>query len=110
MRDYRRENLRRYYGISPEEFEAQLAIQGGRCAICRVKLTVGVENARAAESAVVDHNHDDDSLRGILCNHCNRGIGLLGDSVDGAFRAVEYLENPVWHGPWMQPELFPYTL
>jgi hypothetical protein len=106
MRDYRAENLRRFYGISLEDFATQLEIQGGRCANCRCMLTLGIENARTGDSAVVDHNHDDDSLRGILCNHCNRGIGLLGDNSDGVKRATEYLENHAWHTEWTQQVLF----
>jgi recombination endonuclease VII len=33
------------------------------------------------------------SIRGVLCQNCNRGIGLLGDDIDGVRRALEYLNR-----------------
>jgi hypothetical protein len=42
----------------------------------------------------IDHDHETGIVRGILCNSCNVGIGLLGDSVEGLERAIRYLTNP----------------
>jgi hypothetical protein len=33
------------------------------------------------------------NIRGLLCSNCNRGIGLLGDSLEGVLRAAEYLRR-----------------
>lgn len=40
---------------------------------------------------VLDHDHNDDSFRGWLCDKCNTGIGKLGDNLDGVIKAVNYL-------------------
>jgi hypothetical protein len=33
------------------------------------------------------------AIRGLLCSNCNRGLGLLGDDLEGVLRAVEYLRR-----------------
>ena len=40
----------------------------------------------------VDHDHETGAVRGLLCNHCNRGIGLLGDSITNLENAIKYLQ------------------
>lgn len=39
----------------------------------------------------LDHDHDDDSFRGWLCEPCNTGIGKLGDRLEGIVKAFNYL-------------------
>jgi hypothetical protein len=41
----------------------------------------------------LDHTHDKDEFRGWICRECNSGIGLLGDSVEGVRKALDYLEG-----------------
>ena len=64
--------------------EEWLAAQGGRCAICQ----------RDDRALVVDHCHDTNEVRGLLCQPCNAAIGQLGDSADGVMRGVLYLAEP----------------
>ena len=42
-----------------------------------------------------DHRHDTGELRGWLCHHCTRGIGHLGDNLEGVQNAIHYLEGNV---------------
>ena len=42
---------------------------------------------------VLDHNHLTGNFRGWLCDNCNHGLGLLGDSLQGLLRAIDYLCN-----------------
>jgi hypothetical protein len=95
-RNYRRENLASRYGISVDEYEQQLRRQNGKCAICLEDFVIGVEEHRSTRSPVIDHDHDKDFLRGILCQECNKNLGKVGDSLDGLFLFENYLLNPPW--------------
>ena len=73
------------HGISEEDFWSMYENQDGSCVIC--------DKAIQAEDSAIDHNHQTGEVRGILCKSCNRGLGLLGDSVENLKRAVEYLKE-----------------
>ncbi|MGZ4518794.1 MAG: endonuclease VII domain-containing protein [Mycobacteriaceae bacterium] len=78
----RRARLLRQYGLTPEDVEAMTRAQGGRCALCGAETRL-----------VIDHDHTTGTVRGLLCNACNTGLGKLGDSVAGLMRAVAYLQG-----------------
>lgn len=82
---YMREYL---YGVTPEQYEAALAAQGGRCAICRSDQWPGKGNRPHT-----DHDHADGRFRGILCGNCNHGLGMFGDDPARLRVAAEYLER-----------------
>jgi hypothetical protein len=72
------------YGLTPETFDAMVVAQNGVCLLC---LKPPPEGQRLR----VDHVHGTKAPRGLLCNNCNRGLGLLGDDVEVLQRAVAYL-------------------
>lgn len=41
----------------------------------------------------LDHCHKTGKFRGWICGSCNRGAGLLGDTLAGARNLVRYLEK-----------------
>jgi hypothetical protein len=41
----------------------------------------------------LDHDHITGKFRGWLCWHCNTGLGLFGDSVEGLEKALAYLKR-----------------
>tara|TARA_R110002020_G_scaffold474398_1_gene705582 strand:- start:51 stop:425 length:375 start_codon:yes stop_codon:yes gene_type:complete len=45
------------------------------------------------ERICLDHCHKTLKFRGWLCELCNRGIGQLGDNIEGLKRAIEYLQQ-----------------
>jgi len=79
--------MRKQYGISTQQFEELLEFQGGGCAICAKP----IENIRRRMN--IDHDHETNKVRGILCTGCNTGVGHLGDNIEGLKRALYYLEN-----------------
>lgn len=78
--------LQRKYKISREEYDKILREQGGVCAICG---NSPVPNKKLG----VDHDHITGSHRGLLCDKCNRAIGLLGDEPQKVLSAFLYLEH-----------------
>jgi hypothetical protein len=78
-------HLRSKYGLSLAEFDALLARQGGRCAICH-STDPGGKGAWH-----VDHDHETGVVRALLCHGCNTGIGALGEDVDRLMAAAAYL-------------------
>lgn len=93
LRDLRRRvKLRKNYGITPDQHAAQLATQGGLCAICGRKL-----DGLSRQTVHVDHCHGTGQLRGILCGSCNTGLGNFRDSESNLIAAIEYLRaGGVW--------------
>ena len=81
-RAIKRQNLRQRYGLSLERFDEMVAEQGGLCAICEQALPL-----------VVDHNHETGTVRALLCQPCNMGIGGLQDDIAILLRAMEYLND-----------------
>lgn len=73
--------FRQTYNLTPTEVEQMLESQGGVCAIC----------GQVPERRVVDHCHDSGKVRGILCDTCNRCLGLLKDDANVLMSAAAYL-------------------
>lgn len=77
----------RAYGITPEQFAEKLAAQDGRCAVCRADQPGGKGGWH------VDHCHTSGRIRGLLCHHCNVGLGNFKDNVENLRAAIAYLER-----------------
>lgn len=76
------------YGITLQDYEDMLRAQGGVCAICG-----GVESNPKFNRLSVDHCHDTGAVRGLLCNRCNRALGLLNDDAILLRKAISYLRR-----------------
>jgi hypothetical protein len=86
---WKRNHLKKSFGMTLEEFEERSAAQDGRCEICRKpNLKGGVRI-----SLSVDHNHTTGAVRGFLCNPCNTLIGRAGDSIPHLLKVIEYLKR-----------------
>ena len=74
------------YGITRADFERMLHQQGNRCAIC---LCIDPEKTGWR----VDHNHEFDFVRGVLCHRCNTLLGHAKEKVETLSRAIDYLQR-----------------
>jgi hypothetical protein len=83
----RNSQLKRWYGITLDEYNVLLDSQNGKCAICGIDKPMGVGCFH------VDHDHITNKVRGLLCQKCNMGIGALQDSPTILRKAAEYLES-----------------
>ena len=86
----RRFNLERFYGLTVDQYNELLRKQHGGCAICGLS-DLDAPGARRKFELSVDHCHDTGRVRGLLCNRCNRAIGLFGDDPKILHKAIAYL-------------------
>ena len=90
IKDYK---LRQDYGIGFKDYAALLEKQNGLCAICKKAETSLHNRTGKVKALAVDHDHVSGKIRGLLCNKCNRAIGMFGDSTVLMKSAVKYLEG-----------------
>lgn len=82
----RRAELQRLYGITLEKYVEMFVAQGEVCAICK-------EKCQTKKSLSVDHDHQTGIVRGLLCNRCNRALGMFKDNKILLIRAAQYLNG-----------------
>jgi len=89
--DKMRANTLRRHGITPDVYTEMLESQNGVCAIC------GEEQKRKLRGKVlplhIDHDHATGKVRGLLCHHCNAGLGHFFDKPEVLSRAIAYLQE-----------------
>ena len=86
----RKSNLKGYYNISVEYYDALFEKQQGVCAICNNPETRVLNNVVVRLS--VDHNHKTGKVRKLLCHNCNFKLGVLEDK-EFCEKAKKYLEG-----------------
>ena len=74
--------LKSLYGLTKDQHRKMIEDQNGGCKICG-----------SGDRLVVDHDHETQKVRGILCNSCNRGLGYFKDSPSVLRAAADYLES-----------------
>lgn len=85
---YRIRYIEKSFNISYHEYDKLYLEQSGLCAICNLP-----ETSSKCTYLAVDHCHKTGKIRGLLCNGCNRALGMLGDTLAGVEKAVEYLRK-----------------
>ena len=78
-----RRRLLRTYGITLDDYYAMVGRQDGLCGLCR---------RRPRDKLCVDHSHETDLLRLLLCRRCNAGLGNFGDDPDLMLAGFAYLQ------------------
>lgn len=83
---YQRECFDKHkYNLEPEQKAVLIESQNNSCAIC------GYGFGQKVGDMKVDHDHATGKVRGLLCDLCNRGLGMFKDSQDNLNKAISYL-------------------
>jgi len=88
----RNRRLKYVYGVDIEWYEKQMKLQNNCCAICGTNSN-NTSGERKDWNFAVDHCHDTGKVRGLLCNQCNRALGLFKDDAALLEKAKQYLDT-----------------
>lgn len=94
--DRKEHQLQRAFGkgFTLERYNMMAEAQDNKCAICRQPETV-VKYGKV-QMLCVDHSHAHTTIRKLLCQACNQGLGNFRDRPDVLRAAAAYLEE--FHG------------
>lgn len=101
--DFSKENERSpikrfdYLEMNEAKYNILFAVQEGRCKICNK------HQSEFKRKLAVDHDHKTNEVRGLLCNKCNTGIGLLKEDLEILKSAISYIKDS--KRPLTNPEL-----
>jgi len=84
---YKNSTLKRKFGISLDEYNQILIKQGGGCAIC------GKTEKENKKMLAVDHCHETNKNRSLLCSSCNICIGFIEKNKLDIDAIKNYLTN-----------------
>lgn len=70
------------YGLTPEMYDELYESQGGVCAVCG-----------KSGKLWVDHDHNTDAVRSLLCPGCNTALGMVNDDVEHLQKLIDYIER-----------------
>ena len=85
--------LKSRYGITQREYDVILRAQDFVCAVCGKPERTIQRKGSPIQFLAVDHDHETNTIRGLLCQPCNRHLGNMGDNLEGVMRFVRYLER-----------------
>ena len=71
------------YGLTFESYREMLEKANGVCEICE----------DWSKRLIVDHDHETDKNRGLLCDSCNLGLGHFQDEIEILRSAIIYLQR-----------------
>ena len=84
------------YNLKIFEYKMILQEQKNKCAICLIDFDCKTRST----TPHVDHCHELNHVRGLLCANCNHGLGLFGDDLDSMENAVKYLKRNLIRRSW----------
>ena len=82
----RAQHIKKSYGLTVEDFNRMWDEQNGRCFICSEPLVLGI-------GCHIDHDHESNTVRKLLCKGCNNGIGFLKENSELLRKAADYLDS-----------------
>jgi predicted Zn-ribbon and HTH transcriptional regulator len=91
LKEYRKnyyQTFKKYdrYGITREDYELLLESQKNKCKICDFEFN-------SENDIRIDHNHNNNQVRGLLCHSCNVALGHMRDDIQLLEKAINYLKG-----------------
>jgi Recombination endonuclease VII len=80
--------LKKKYNFDIKRYNELLQLQLNGCAICK--------QFGAGRQLDVDHDHETNQIRGLLCSNCNTALGLLKEDEEIIWNMLEYLKRTTW--------------
>jgi hypothetical protein len=84
--------LKKNYNLSPEDRLKMLDACGYKCELCSRAVQLPEPGCNST-NANIDHCHATGKVRGILCGHCNKGLGHFKDDPELMTKAIKYLKE-----------------
>ena len=84
---YRAYSLKRYYGLTTEQYDKMRADQDHKCAICRIDFSPD----HVRRNFCVDHDHKTGKIRELLCHQCNATLGFTREDPEMLMKMAAYL-------------------
>lgn len=85
---YQNQHLKQRFGITLVDYDKMAEIQNGVCDICG-----GPEKRKNVSRLSVDHDHATGKIRALLCDRCNRLIGMAEEDIILLNKAIKYLRR-----------------
>ena len=85
-------HLKKRYKITLEQWKEMFELQDHKCKTCGSEIS-SVTGNNDKTRGVVDHCHTTGKIRGLLCHHCNRALGLIKDDKNILKNLIKYLED-----------------
>lgn len=76
-----------------QKFNELKILQNGLCAICGNSESAVMKKSSKIRTLTVDHNHETQKVRELLCANCNSGIGHFKEQIKYLKAAIAYLEK-----------------
>lgn len=85
-------HYKRTYGITHEQYLKMCQDNNFQCYICKASKKVsGNGTIGSYDVLVLDHCHETNKIRGILCTDCNFGLGFFKDNINNLVASHLYL-------------------
>ena len=82
-----RARVKRDYGLTLEEYRSMIDARNGLCDCC------GKPSSIRNRGLSLDHCHETNKIRGVICNSCNLALGHAKDSIETLKNLICYLEK-----------------
>lgn len=83
--------LKKKFSLSKEDEDIMLQKQNYVCATCKKPEWVVVLGK--VKRLAVDHSKKTGKVRGLLCNNCNRALGMIYENTEVLYSIIDYLKS-----------------